>query len=75
MTFIERLGKVLAHHRVKQGYTQAELGQVLGLTQAQVSRSERGYAPRIETLVAIADFYGVALAEIIDEAEHWGEDQ
>ena len=73
MGFNERLGKVLAQRRLEGGHSQEDIGKILGLTQTQVSRFEQGkQSPRLDTLRKLADFYRCAMAEIIDDAEHFG---
>ncbi len=42
---LERLGRTFARLRVSRGFTQAALGERIGLSQASVSRFENGLQP------------------------------
>lgn len=52
----------LIRHRDASGWTQTELGNALGMTQAQVSRLECAeHVPSLDTLLRIADALGLAI--------------
>ena len=48
--------------REKKKLSQLELGEILGVTQQSVFAWERGDAvPRLQTAIALADYYGVSV--------------
>ena len=56
----------LAQMRRRRGLSQGELARALGLSRQAVSKWERGESsPDTENLVALADFYGVSLDELV----------
>ena len=60
------LGKKLTELRAKSGLTQAELAEKLHYTAQTVSNWERGVSsPGPETLLAIAEFFGVTTDELL----------
>ena len=57
--------KTIRQLRRERGWTQAELAQRLGTTDAVVSSWERGeYLPRPATRWRLADLFGVEVSEI-----------
>ena len=55
------LGEILKAARQSKGVTQAELADILGITQQGVARWERGKSyPTAETLITLADFFEVS---------------
>ncbi len=53
--------------RTEKGLSQAELGRLLGVTGQTVLNWENGiFEPRIKDLIAIADFFGVSVDELIE---------
>lgn len=61
-----KIGKFLADLRKREGLTQAELGEKLGVTNKTVSRWETGtYMPDIEMLQKLGQLYGVSINEIL----------
>lgn len=56
--FSERLKEL----RKKRGYTQSELADILNIKRATIAKWETGMTePRIESLIKLADFFGVSL--------------
>lgn len=54
--------------RKDRGLTQAEFAAALGVRQATVSRYETGEAkPPLETMIAIARFFGCKVDDLIDK--------
>lgn len=61
------LGARIKQIRAEQGYTQNEFATVAGLTQAYLSRVERGIAnPQVGKVYQIAQALGVPLSKIFD---------
>lgn len=53
--------------RMAAGMTQSQLAEVIGCTQKDVSRWERGvYSPRVDVLVKMAGALGCPLEDLID---------
>lgn len=64
-----RLGARLLQQRLAAGMTQQQLASASGVSQADISRIERGQAnPTTETLEALASPLGVALDLVPSEA-------
>lgn len=60
------LEKTLKKARQGKGITQAELADVLGVTQQGVARWERGKSnPTIETLITLADFFEMSTDSLL----------
>ena len=58
-------GKAVKHLRKERGYSQNEFATVSGLTQAYLSRIERGIAnPQLESIKKIAACPGIPLPEL-----------
>lgn len=61
-----KIGKFLAELRKREGLTQAEAGEKLGVTNKTVSRWETGtYMPDIEMLQLFGKLYNVSINEIL----------
>jgi len=61
-----KMGKFIAALRHEKGWTQAELGEKLGVTNKTVSRWENGnYLPDISLLEAMSDLFSVSFHELI----------
>lgn len=64
------LGVTLQELRKKNGLSQEELADKLGVSRQAVSKWERGEAlPDIENLIAIAKLYGVSLDDLVGNAK------
>lgn len=62
------VGENVKRYRIAAGLSQAELSQMSGTTQPQVSAVERGaVSPMIETLEKIAEALGVTLVDLVSE--------
>ncbi len=60
------LERTLKEARQSKGITQAELADVLGITQQGVARWENGKSnPTLETLITLADFFGVSTDSLL----------
>ena len=57
----EVIGKRIKALRIKNGYTQEELGNILGVTTQAVSKWERGGTPDTELLPEISELFGVSI--------------
>lgn len=64
------IGKRIKHLREKKGYTQAEFGKLLGLSDKAVSTWENDIkTPRMSTLKKIADIFCVSTSYLVGEKE------
>ena len=62
-----KTGKLIAALRKEKGYTQEELGRILGVSNKTVSRWENGnYMPDIETLRLLGREFSVSIEELLD---------
>lgn len=63
----EKMGKFIAQLRVKYGYTQKEIGEMLGITDNSVSKWERGInAPDISVLMILSKLFHVSVSELLN---------
>lgn len=54
--------------RTRSGYTQEEIAEKLGISQAAYSRFEKGEVEiSIMKLIALAEIYGVAVSDIVKD--------
>lgn len=53
------IGEQIKKYRIKMGYTQEQLGQIIGVTTQAVSKWERGGLPDTELLPRIAHSFGI----------------
>ena len=68
-----RIGLRVKELRKKRGLTQDELGSMVGLHRSCVSRLEKGALNvTIDTLIALADAYGLTLSELLAEVDDAG---
>ena len=52
-------------HRMDRGLSQQELGELLGISSAAVSKWERGQsAPDVDMLARLADAFGISMDEL-----------
>lgn len=64
---LQKMGLFLKDLRKEKGLTQEELAEKFYVSSRSISRWERGSnMPDIETLLILADFYGVELVEILN---------
>jgi len=67
---IEKLGRIIRELRQKQGLSQAQLGEKVGLGHVSIHYIESGQRePRLSYLIKIAQAFGRKLSELIQEAE------
>jgi len=63
-----RIGQKINKFRKEKGLTTAELGDIVGVSQQQISRYERGTNHiNIEMLVKLSFFFKVTVIELISE--------
>lgn len=61
-----KIGRFIAEMRKEKGYTQEQLGEILGVTNKTVSRWETGsYMPDVETLFLLSKEFDVSINEIV----------
>jgi len=66
------LGIKIKEYRTKKGFTQEELGQLVGVTTQAVSKWERGGTPDAEILPHIARALGVSIDALFDMEQDTG---
>lgn len=59
-----RLGEAIKQARIKQNMTQEELGNLIGVKRAQISRLERGYSITIPSMKRVFKALGIMTATI-----------
>ena len=60
-------GKILQNERKARNYTQEQVAQKIGVSQAQISYYEKNInLPSIDIIEALADFYGISIDELVD---------
>lgn len=63
---MQKIGSFLQSLRKEKGLTQAKLGEQLGVTDKTISRWETGvYLPPAEMLLALSEYYGVSVNELL----------
>ncbi len=63
----EKMGKFIAELRIKYGYTQKDIGDMLGISDNSVSKWERGInAPDISTLTTLSEIFHVTVQELLN---------
>ena len=60
----------IKEYRIKKGFTQEELGKLVGVTTQAVSKWERGGTPDTELLPNIADILGVSIDVLFGRSEN-----
>lgn len=64
--FISEVGKRIAQYRKRQGFTQTELGNMIGRSQGVISSWENGTAdPGCENLVQLSELLGVSPLDLL----------
>jgi transcriptional regulator with XRE-family HTH domain len=67
--FVRDLGSQISCVRKKNGLTQAQLAELMGVEPETVSRFERGTAtPSLQRIVSIADVLGVSVQHLLGKA-------
>ncbi len=63
----QKIGQFLKELRKEKGVTQAQLAEMLNVTNRSVSRWENGVnMPDLDLLIQLSDYYSVDISEIID---------
>ena len=63
---MSNLSVCLKELRLRQGFTQKELSAMLGIVLRAYQRYEAGdREPNVDTLIKLADFYGVSMDELL----------
>ena len=63
----EKMGKFIAQLRTEYGYTQKDIGDMLGISDNSVSKWERGInAPDISALTTLSKIFKVSVQEILN---------
>ena len=64
------IGNKIRDLRVSRNLTQAELGQIVGVSMQAVSKWERGGLPDIGVLIVLADYFQISLDEMLGRKTH-----
>ena len=64
------IGKQIRKYRGEKGYTQEQLGRLLGVSTQAVSKWENGGTPDIELLPKLSDVLGVSIDALFGRADH-----
>lgn len=73
---IETIGRAIAKYRQAVGLTQAELAEILGISNDAVSRMERGKTiPTVVRLVELAEIFRCDVADLITDSSNRSLDQ
>lgn len=70
---MSKFGEVVRVLRIKRGYSQAQLADLLGLKRSAIGNYEQGIRePDLDTIEAIADFFDVPIAALVgrDESDY-----
>ncbi len=62
-----RFGAKITHLLSKNRLTQAQLAEALGVSQPSVARWEKGAKPHPSTALAIAQYFGISEADLMDD--------
>lgn len=62
---VEEIGKRIRAFRLGAGYTPEELADKAGISRAAIYRYESGQAPKVDTLVILADLLNVSLPTLL----------
>lgn len=66
----ERIAIKIKKLRELHGYTQADLGQLIGVTQSTYNYKENGQTSfKVEELVTLAEFFGITLDDIVNDKQ------
>ena len=70
-----KMGRFLSELRKNHNFTQAELGEKLGVTNKTISRWETGtYMPPVEMLEELSNMYGLSINEILSGKKLYDEE-
>lgn len=68
-----RIGEIIRVLRIKRGYSQAQLADLMGLKRSAISNYEQGIRePDLDIVEAFADFFDVSVSDLLgrqDETE------
>ena len=73
----EKIGKFISHKRKEKGYTQEQLGELLGVTGKTISRWETAkYMPDLTMLIPLSEHLDISVHELLmgEEIEHTQDD-
>jgi transcriptional regulator with XRE-family HTH domain len=66
--FLEQVGENIRNHRIKRGFTLAELGEDVGLDKSNMLKIEQGRNITLVTLLKISAFLDVPPAKLIQHS-------
>jgi DNA-binding XRE family transcriptional regulator len=66
----EKIATKIKKLRELHGYTQSELGQLIGVTQSTFNYKENGQTSwKVEELAALAEFFGLTIDDLVSDKE------
>ncbi|MCP2039897.1 transcriptional regulator with XRE-family HTH domain [Neisseria sp. HSC-16F19] len=70
------IGKTLAKYRMLAGLTQAQVAEILNVSNDAVSRMERGgIMPTVARLIKLAEIFGCEVSDLLTESSPLADDQ
>ena len=67
---MSKIGETIRVLRIKRGYSQAQLAELMGLKRSAISNYEQGIRePDLDTVEAFADFFDVSVADLMGRDE------
>lgn len=73
---VETIGRAISKYRQAVGLTQAQLAEILGISNDAVSRMERGKTvPSVLRLLELSEIFGCEVADLLTESSHRAVDQ
>ena len=69
-----KIGEKIRDLRIKRGYSQAQLAELMGMKRSAISNYEQGIRePDLDTVEAFADFFDVSVADLLgrDDYKHY----
>ena len=66
-----KIGEKIRVLRIKRGYSQAQLAELMGLKRSAISNYEQGIRkPDLDTVEAFADFFDVSVADLLGRDDY-----
>ena len=73
---VQTIGRAIAKYRQAVGLTQAQLAEILGISNDAVSRMERGKSvPSVLRLLELSEIFGCEVADLLTESSNRSIDQ
>ena len=73
---VQSIGRAISKYRQAVGLTQAQLAEILGISNDAVSRMERGKSvPSVLRLLELSEIFGCEVADLLTESSNRSIDQ